>query len=178
VPPAPPAANVEEDLSLVFVEIPRPAVPEPPRSAADIDDVFAQLREEAAHRPGDESADAAFTRGAAMYDAGQLDAAVEQFRGAARFPGRRFAAASMLARIYREQKQIPEAIEWLGHAVDAPGLTAAERFDTLLLLADLLETSGEAASALAVCLELQAEAGDYNDLAVRIARLSRAQAGG
>ena len=62
--------------------------------------------------------------------------------------------------------------------MDAPGVTDPDRFETLLRMAGLLEQRGEPARALAVCLELQADAGNYKDLSVRIARLSRAQAGG
>jgi hypothetical protein len=45
-------------------------------------------------------------------------------------------------------------------------------------LADGLEAIGESARALAVCLELQADAGAYRDVAVRIDRLTRVQARG
>jgi len=61
---------------------------------------------------------------------------------------------------------------------DAPATSAQERFETLFRLAELLEISGEPDSALAVFLELQADAGEYRDIANRIARLSRAQGGG
>jgi hypothetical protein len=37
---------------------------------------------------------------------------------------------------------------------------------------------GETARALAVFMELQADAGEYLDVAARVARLSRAQSGG
>ncbi len=188
--PAPPVAGpVEEDLSLVIdaikpaVAVPliQPPVPPPLRQAADpsdLDSVFALMRDEALQRPLEEATDVAFTRGAAMVEAGELEQCVEPLRMAARSPRRRFAAASLLAQVFERQQRREDAIEWLGHAVDAPGLTDADRFDTLLRMADLLEQTGEPASALAVCLELQADAGNYKDVSVRIARLSRAQAGG
>jgi hypothetical protein len=37
---------------------------------------------------------------------------------------------------------------------------------------------GEVARALAVCMELQSEAGEYRDVAERIDRLTKVQAGG
>jgi hypothetical protein len=49
------------------------------------------------------------------------------------------------------------------------------------LLYDLgvtLEEAGESARALAVFLELQADAGDYRDVGPRVDRLSRVQTGG
>lgn len=202
-PPAPPVVapgNVEEDLSLVLDELhqppasiasvggpavapaapvdaalpssaPRPAAAQGPR---DLERVFADFREEASRRPSQETADAALTRGSAMVDAGELDEAAVHLRTAARSPRRRFAAARLLADVHERLGRMDAAIEWLGHAVDAPGVTPAERSDTLLRLADLLERSSETARALAVCLELQADAGDYKDLAARIERLSRA----
>jgi hypothetical protein len=45
-------------------------------------------------------------------------------------------------------------------------------------LADALEKDGEIARALAILLELQADAGDYRDVASRIDRLTKVQAGG
>ncbi len=183
------SSPVEEDLSVVLDGI-RPSPPVPvglgPASpaacqsaeSADLDSVFAMMRDEALHRPLDEATDVAFTRGAAMVEAGELEQCVEPLRMAARSPRRRFAAATLLAQVFERQQRRDEAIEWLGHAVDTPGLTGTDRFDTLLRMAELLEQTGEPASALAVCLELHADAGNYKDLSVRIARLSRAQAGG
>lgn len=170
--PGPPAV-VEEDLSGAIDTIPPPAQP----PAADLEAVFASLRE-AAQRSPDEAADLALARGRALVETGQFEQGIEQFRTAMRAPSRRFVSASLLAMAYQTQGRMSDAIEWLGHAVDAPGVTPLERFDTLYRLADLLEATGEPASALAVCLELQADAGDFRDVTARIARLSRAQAGG
>jgi hypothetical protein len=149
-----------------------------PAKIEDIEAVFAKLREGVAQHSGDDAADAAFTRGAAYFEAGEFEHSSEQLRVAARSPRRRFAAASLLAGIFQQQGRTADAIEWLGHAADAPGLADAVRFDTLMRLATLLEAAGEPASALAVCLELHADAGEFRDLTARIARLSRAQAGG
>ncbi len=175
------ASPVDEDLSVVRSGI-GPAEPVPvaqvPAPQTDLDAVFAAMRDEALHRPLDEAADVAFTRGTAMVEAGDLEQCIEPLRMAARAPHRRFAAATLLAQVYERQQRLGDAIEWLGHAVDAPGLTDSDRFESLLRMAALLEEAGEPASALAICLELQAGAGDYKNLAVRIARLSRAQAGG
>ena len=186
--PSPPSTGpVEEDLSEVVEGIrptsvpvaPGPVAPARPSAApADLDSVFAAMRDEALHRSPDEATDVAFTRGAAMVEAGELEQCIEPLRRAARAPRRRFAAATLLAQVYERQQRLDEAIEWLGHAVDAPGVTDPDRFETLLRMAGLLEQRGEPARALAVCLELQADAGNYKDLSVRIARLSRAQAGG
>jgi tetratricopeptide (TPR) repeat protein len=181
VPPGP-STNVEEDLSVVLDEFNAagPQIPsaEAPAAAPDIESVFAEFRDEAEHRAADDPADIAYTRGVALIEAGDLESSIEPLRSAARSPGRRFAAASLLSRVYQQQNAIAEAIEWLGHAADAPTTSAQERFETLFRMGELLEISGEPESALAVFLELQANAGEYRDITGRIARLSGAQGGG
>jgi len=189
VPPARPApepsASVEEDLSVVLDQFqPAPPVastPVPSQPAApppDIESVFAQFRDEAEQQPNDDSADVAYTRGLALFEAGDLDGSIEPLRAAARSMGRRFAAATLLARVYQQQNLIPQAIEWLGHAVDAPATSAQERFETLFKLAELLELSGEREGALALFIELQVDAGEFKDVTRRISRLSRTEGGG
>jgi len=177
------AANVEEGLSVLVDEFNPARPPVPPTKAAaaappDIESVFAQFRDEAENRSADDPADVAYTRGMALVEAGDLESSIEPLRVAARSPGRRFAAASLLARVHQQQNSLADAIEWLGHAVDAPETSAQERFETLFRLAELLELSGEPESARAVFLELQADAGEYRDITGRIARLSRTQGGG
>ena len=56
--------------------------------------------------------------------------------------------------------------------------TSDEAHQVLYELADALEAVGETARALAICIELQAEAGDYRDVAARIDRLSKVQTRG
>ena len=45
-------------------------------------------------------------------------------------------------------------------------------------LAEALEGEGETARALAICMELQADAGNYRDVAARIDRLATDGCGG
>jgi tetratricopeptide (TPR) repeat protein len=145
-------------------------------TADDIEAVFARLRDRASSTAGEE-ADVAYGRGVGFYQSGDFAAALDQLRLAARVDHRRFQAARLMATIHQQQKRVSQAIEWLGHAVDAPFVPAIERHEALLELAALLEASGEASRALAVCLELRADAGDWRDVAERIARLSRLTAG-
>ena len=72
---------------------------------------------------------------------------------------------------------MPQALEWLERAAQAPAPTADEGHQLLYELAEALEKAGEVARALAVCMELQADAGDYRDVAERIDRLTKVQAG-
>ena len=180
---APPSStSVEEDLSVALDQFQAaPPVAAPAQSAApppEIESVLAQFRDEAEHQPKDDPADVAYTRGLALLEAGELEASIEPLRTAARSPARRFAAATLLARVYQQQNATAKAIEWLGHAVDAPATSAQERFETLFQLAELLELSGEREGALALFLELQVDAGEYKDITRRISRLSRTEGGG
>jgi hypothetical protein len=60
-------------------------------------------------------------------------------------------------------------------AVLAPPPTAEEGYALRYDLADALERTGEVARALAICLELQAEAGRYRDVPARVERLTKTQ---
>jgi len=72
---------------------------------------------------------------------------------------------------------LPESLEWLERASQAPAPTNDEAHQLLYELADGLEQVGEVARALAICLELQADAGSYKDVGERIDRLTKVQAG-
>jgi tetratricopeptide (TPR) repeat protein len=85
---------------------------------------------------------------------------------------------TMLGRLYRDQQDVPHAIEWLERAAEAPAPTIDDARTLLYDLGTLLEVHGENARALAVFLELQAEATDFRDVAGRVERLARVQAGG
>ena len=63
-------------------------------------------------------------------------------------------------------------------AAEAPAPTAEEGRALLYDLGVTLEETGETARALAVFLELQADAGDYRDVSRRIDRLARVRTGG
>ena len=70
------------------------------------------------------------------------------------------------------------AIDWFERAVEVP--TPGEEQGRALLydLGDLLETVGETARALAVFLELSADAPGYRDVSDRAARLARVETEG
>jgi tetratricopeptide (TPR) repeat protein len=93
---------------------------------------------------------------------------------AAHSPRHRFEAASLLAETLRELGRTREAVEWFERAAEAPapGVEAGRRL--LYELGKTLTDVGESERALAVFLELQADAPDYRDLAVRVRRLSSA----
>ena len=180
--------SVEVDLSIVLDTItseaepqvsnptPTPASPPAPLpAAASLDDVFAQMRNELAHSPDAEPGEYEYARALALKEAGDVDGCMTALEAAARAPDRRFAAASMLARLLKERGMTAEALEWFERAASATPPTADEYHELLFELAEALEAAGETARALAICLELQADAGAYRDVDQRVDRLVRVQ---
>ncbi len=171
------AQDAEVDLSVVLDDIASAAASQLPLQAPrDIDGVFEQMRGEASRQTGD--AQEQYTRGMALVQAGSLDEAAEALQAASRTPRLRFRAASALAGIYRSRSQMTQAIEWFERAAQAPAPTPEEGHQLLYDLAETLESVGETARALAISMELQADAGDYRDTAARIDRLAKVQARG
>jgi len=117
-------------------------------------------------------------RGMVLLRAGDVDEAIAALQSAMQAPRLRFATASLLGRIHRERGALDKAIEWFEQAAQAPAPTPEEGYQLLYELAELLEAAGETARALAVCLELQADAGNYRDVSQRVDRLARVQARG
>jgi len=175
--------DVEVDLSIVIDDIKKPApvsaaTPSTEPPAGDLDGVFGNLREQASKRSGLDDAEKEYKRGLALRTAGDIDGCIQAFEKASRAPKLRFMTSWLIARLYRERSMMPQALEWLERAAQAPAPTSDESHQLLYELADGLEQMGEVARALAVCLELQADAGEYKDLSTRIDRLTRVQAGG
>ncbi|OFV90603.1 MAG: hypothetical protein A3H95_06995 [Acidobacteria bacterium RIFCSPLOWO2_02_FULL_64_15] len=176
------AETVEVDLSMLDASEPSsPAPSDPPPEAApapDLEGVFERLRGEAARRSAVEAAEERYKHALELWAAGDLDGAVAALQEASRVPKLRFPAAALLGRIFRDRGMVAEAVEWFERAAEAPATSPDELHELLYDFADALETEGEIARALAVTLELQAEAGAYRDVAARVDRLSKVQARG
>src|SRR5262249_58169760 len=95
-----------------------------------------------------------------------------------RAPAQRFEAAATLGRLFLERGETSWAIVWFERAAEAQAPTPAQSHRLHYELADALERAGEAARALAIFRELQAEAGDYQDVVARVDRLVKVQARG
>lgn len=165
--------HVEVDLSVVLNDIKPPAPP-----TTDVDEVFAHLRDEASRKSALGEAEAHYKRGVELNASGRADEAIPELEAAARTPRFRFGAASLLGRLCRARGKTPQAVEWFERAAQAPAPTPDEGHALLYDLADALEAEGEVARALAVCLELQADAHDYRDVGARVDRLARVQTRG
>ena len=171
---APPQDGAEVDLSDMLADL-AGVDSEEASPRGDLEEVFGQLREQAL-RAAPDDARAAYQRGVELRDSDLFAESISAFEVACRDPVWRFRAASAIARMYQESQQMPQAVEWLERAVEAQAPDPEEANERFYDLADALESIGETERALAVCLELQAEAGDYRDVADRIKRLTGVRA--
>lgn len=162
--------ELKEDAA--HVAIPAPGAP------ASLDEAFQDFRSDAA-RKGAADQSAQHMKLARTYmEMGMLDEATAALKTAAGSPIQRFEAASMLGRLYREHRDLPHAIEWFERAAEVPAPAAEAGRALLYDFAITLEEAGETARAIAVLLDLAAEAGHYRDAAERANRLARVQTGG
>jgi tetratricopeptide (TPR) repeat protein len=108
---------------------------------------------------------------------GRTDEAMADLRDATRASHTRARAAADLGRLHISRGELEAAVEWLEQAADGPAATKEEGFAVLYELADTLERLGESARALAILVDLDADAGGYRDVRLRIEQLARAQPG-
>ncbi|MEW6319786.1 MAG: tetratricopeptide repeat protein [Acidobacteriota bacterium] len=153
-----------------------PPVMAPP--ARSLDQVFRQFRDEADRESQEEAAGEQMQLALTYEEMGMIDDAVQALEAAALSPRRRFEAASRLGRLLLGRGEVLKAVEWFERAAEAPAPDVEAGRGLLYELADCLETVGEPARALAVFVELEADAGGYRDVAGRIERLSKVQAKG
>jgi tetratricopeptide (TPR) repeat protein len=176
---------VEIDLSSVLREMgngqpsahpagaPTGASAAAPVKGRDLDDVFEELRQEVVKEKATNTAAQHYKLALTYHDMGMIDECIKALEVAARSPRYRFQAASLLGRIHRHHGRTHEAIDWFERAAEAPAASAEAGRALLYELGQALEDEGESVRALAVYLELQADAGDYRDVSARIKRLSR-----
>lgn len=170
--PAAPEIDLTSTLDALDAE---EAAREP--EAAPLDDVFDGFRQR--NRVEDQArAEAAFEEAELAGALGQIDDAVRLYGEAAGSPPFRFRAATALARLLRNEGRHAEAIEWLERASEVPAPDREAGFALMYDLGDMLEQQGETMRALAIFMELHADAGDYRGIAGRVERLARAEIGG
>jgi tetratricopeptide (TPR) repeat protein len=150
----------------------------PPTVHQNLDEVFGGRRADASRQADVQEAAEQLALGKTYLEMGMADEATATLIRAARVPAHRFAAASLLGRLYLKREDTARAVEWLERAAEAPAPTAEEGRALLYDLGATLETTGEISRALAVFMELQADAGEYRDVAARVDHLARVQTGG
>jgi tetratricopeptide (TPR) repeat protein len=177
--------SVEVDLSIVLGDMGRGDADVQPRASGgaplgdgDLETVFEQLRDEASKLSAGDGGDEHLNRGMSLRQAGKIDESIQAFEMAARSPRHRFQAATLIGRTHRGRGHLQEAIEWFERAAQVPAPSEDEGHMLMYELADALETTGEVARALAICIELQANAPEFRDVAARVDRLNKVQARG
>lgn len=152
-----------------------PAAPnEPEPTEVDLTDALATVGPPS-RAPVPDEADA-WDRATDHLQEGRLAEATASLEAAAQNPRTRVRAAAELGRLHIRRGDLPRGVEWLERAADGPAATPDETFAVLYELADALERLGEPARALAIFLDLDADARGYRDVRARIDRLARTQA--
>jgi tetratricopeptide (TPR) repeat protein len=177
--PRAPSSGFDIDLTNALEQLQEtPAAPPAAAPPQNLESVFDDVRSEVSKQTGANEAAEYLALARTYIDMGMQEEAVAALRTAARVPTHRFEAASLLARLFLTRNDVPHAIEWFERAAEAPAPNEQEGRQLLYDLGCILDTTGETARALAVFLELQADAGEYLDVAARVERLSRVQTGG
>ena len=149
-----------------------------PQAARSLDQVFRGMRDDSTRESSEEAAAEQYRLALTYHEMGMPEDAIAALEAAARSPRQRFDAASMLGRLYLEQKKTAHAIEWLERAAEAPAPTPDAGRVLLYELATTLDSLGEHSRALAVFVELESESRGYRDVNQQIERLSKVQARG
>lgn len=167
----------EIDLSAALADLTGTTPPPEPAPAApppDLESVFADIRARVA---SEDDAAEQYRAGVAHIRSGRIDDGIAALEAAARVPVMRFSAAAELGRLHISHGDVARGVEWLERAAEAPAPTGDDGHALLFELADALERLGESARALAILLELSADAPGYRDVHERVDRLARVQAG-
>lgn len=106
--------------------------------------------------------------------AGATAAAAAALQLAARSPQYRFKAAAQLGRLSISRGDFRGGAEWLEQAASAPSPSPEETTAIVYDLADALARAGEHLRALAIFMELEADAGGFRDVRARIDQLTNA----
>jgi tetratricopeptide (TPR) repeat protein len=149
---------------------PMPVAGDAHHETPTLEDVFSQMRARVAAEQEAKAAEQ-YDRGMRHLEEGQFVAALDDLQASARSPALRFRAASSLGRALASRGEYKDAVDWMERAAEAPPSSTDEGRSLLYDLADALERLGEHGRAMAILLELQADAGVYRDVAEKIEHL-------
>ena len=156
----------------------QPATDEPAKAvvapAPGLEAVFDGMRARAMREQQVAAALEHFDRGVKHLESGRDAEAIADLQVAAGTPMLRFAAAARLGRLFLTRGEVEPAIEWLERAAEAPPADADDGRAVLYELAAALQTIGECDRALAVLMEIEADAAAYRDVPQRIEQLKTA----
>jgi tetratricopeptide (TPR) repeat protein len=169
--------SMEIDLTSILTDLRAMDVPASPPPPQDLDRVFSALRAEAESQEGTDSSAEYMALARTYVEMGLTDEAVAALQNAVTGTACRFEAAAALGKLAVERGDLLGAVEWFERGAEVPAPTMEEGRALLYDLAATLERMGESARALAVFLELGADAGDYRDVNLRVSTLTRSQAG-
>jgi len=144
----------------------------PQKPTANIESVLKGIREDASRGSSPETAEQQLTLAGDYVQMGMPEEAIKALEIASGSMRHRFRAGAMIAKIHRDNGDMVRAIEWYERAAEAPSSESSAHHALLYDLATALEANGENVRALAVFLELQAEAGDYRDLPAKLEHLT------
>lgn len=173
--------HAEIDLTNILAEFTvasSPPAKQPPPPREDLEEVFQDFRDEVTRQSGADDASQHMALANTYLEMGMEDDAIQCLKKAAHSPRCRFEAGAHLARLFKGRNDIPQAIEWMERAAEAPAPSREAGLGLLYDLGTTLEATGETARALGVFMELQADAGQYRDVQDKVERLSRVQTGG
>ena len=159
------------DLSALLHDLRDGTILQPGRPAKPIETVLKGLRDDAIHDASPETADHHLKLAAAYIQMGLPDEALKALEVAVRSPRHQFSAGALIAKACLDLGDQPRAIEWYERAAEAPAPSPEAHHVLLYDLASALEAQGESARALAVLLELKADAGEYRDVSTRLEQL-------
>jgi len=171
------AGEVEIDLTTMLGDLEGRAEMTPP-DPEELAKAFKDFQSEVSRQDGSDEAAQHLKLAGTYLEMGMSEEAIGALETAARSPRHRFEAGAQLARLYRNRQDWHRAIEWFERAAEAPAPGADAGRALLYDLGSTLELSGDTSRALAVFLELRADAGEYRDVAARVDRLGRVQTGG
>ncbi len=141
-------------------------------AADQLEQVFEDFRSQAVRQGTDAAADQ-LKQAVVHREKGETEAAIQALEQAVRSPRHRFEAASMLARLHRDSGHWQESIEWFERAAESAPASSDDAHQLLYELGTLLIDADEKDRALAVFLELQADAPDFRDVGAQVNRLSQ-----